>query len=67
MEYTPQLYLSVPQAAVEMHTEPRRLRELASREVDPFPITVPPWRRSHGLVCVRDMMDWYDRNAGKYR
>lgn len=63
MDYTPRHFLSVPEAAREMHTKPETLREWASREDDPFPVRIPPWNRKHGIVAVDEMTEWFMRNA----
>jgi len=66
MEYTPRYFLSVPEAAKELHTKPETLRQWASREEDPFPISVMPWNKRNGIVNVGEMVDWCARNARRY-
>lgn len=66
MEYTPIHFLSVPEAARELHTKPETLREWASRHDDPFPIEILPWNSRHGIVMVEKMKEWYLRNARGY-
>lgn len=66
MEYTPKHFLSVPEAARELHTKPETLREWASRESDPFPIRVMPWNRRNGIVSIEELTEWYGRNAVPY-
>ena len=63
MGYEPKLFLSVPEAARELHTKPETLREWASRDADPFPIMVLPWNRRNGIVEVESMLVWFHRNA----
>ena len=63
MDYTPRHFLSVPEAAKEMHTKPETLRALAFRKEDPFPVRLLPWNKSHGIVMVSEMQEWYMRNA----
>lgn len=67
MDYEPRFYLSVPEAACEMHTKPATLREWASRESDPFPIRIAPWNTRQGIVSVADMAAWFERNSKGYR
>ena len=67
MDYTPSMFLSVPEAALELHTKAATLREWASREQDPFPIRIMPWCERNGIVPVGEMMEWCGRNSRPYR
>lgn len=59
-------FLSVPEAARELHTKPETLREWSMRGDDPFPIDVLPWNTRNGIVMVEKMKRWYTRNAVPY-
>lgn len=66
MAYQARDYMSVPEAARELHTKPETLRQYARRASDPFPIRLLPWCGRNGIVQRREMDAWFARNASLY-
>lgn len=67
MDYVPTDFLSVQEAAAELHTGDPTVLEYASRKEDPLPLFHPPWCTRKTLVKRAELVEWMDRNRVPYR